>query len=27
MMCGGCRQFRQQIGFLRRALRHRTGGD
>ncbi|MBK5970215.1 MULTISPECIES: zf-HC2 domain-containing protein [Thiorhodovibrio] len=27
MMCSGCRNFRTQIGFLRAAIRLRSGGD
>ena len=27
MMCGGCRNFRQQIAFLRAAMRMRSGGN
>ena len=27
LMCGGCHQYRQQMAFLRRALRSRSGGD
>jgi hypothetical protein len=27
LMCSGCHQYRQQMAFLRRALRSRSGGD
>ncbi|WP_373507447.1 zf-HC2 domain-containing protein [Thiocapsa sp.] len=27
MMCGGCRNFKDQIGFLRAAIRQRSGRD
>lgn len=27
MLCGGCRHFKDQIGFLRAAIRQRSGRD
>ena len=27
LMCGGCHQYREQMAFLRKALRSRSGGD